>query len=106
MKRYKLAIMLLGVLSMLQAIGPKSTLEAQLTKSAAHSSSDVTNFAIPLDEALITIDGLCDDLANGKEKSSTCQTVITRSEFERLVDAVQPNMPSRGRREFAESYAD
>jgi hypothetical protein len=50
--------------------------------------------------------GLWDKSSDDEAKASSCQTVITRDQFERLIDAVQPNMPSRGRREFAESYAD
>jgi hypothetical protein len=56
-------------------------------------------------KAVITIYGLCDDSSGGKTGSS-CKTVITQKEFEDLIDAIQPTMPARTRRDFALRYAD
>jgi hypothetical protein len=43
---------------------------------------------------------------NSKAAASNCKTVITQAQFQRIIDAVEPNLPARGRREFAERYAD
>src|SRR5256885_15698955 len=60
---------------------------------------------IPPDGAVITIQGLCDNPPADKTKASDCKTVITRAEFEKLVDALAPNMAPPARRQLATSYA-
>jgi hypothetical protein len=83
------------------------------------------------DSAVITIKGLCDQPsgaaasssraaeqgvsaadANKKESvgssadltNSTCKTIVTKAQFEKLVDALNPQMPGPVRRQLAESY--
>jgi hypothetical protein len=56
------------------------------------------------DTPVITIKGLCDPSAP-KSPSLECRTEITRAQFEQILDAVQPNMPPRARRQFASRYA-
>ncbi len=54
--------------------------------------------------AVITIDGIC----NGKVPATPppdCKTVITRAQFEKLVDALDPKMPAPRRQQLAEVYA-
>ncbi|HSY66325.1 MAG TPA: peptidyl-prolyl cis-trans isomerase [Terriglobales bacterium] len=58
------------------------------------------------DAAVITIAGLCDHPPADKATADpNCKTVITRAEFERIMDAVQPNMPPPRRRQFAMRYS-
>ena len=108
MKQYKLVLLLLGICGF-SVTEPKLTFEAQVTTIVAiinrNSSYDPNTTITALDKPLITIAGLCDKSSND-EATSSCETVITRAQFEKLINAVQPNMPSRGRREFAERYAD
>jgi hypothetical protein len=54
---------------------------------------------------VITINGLCDNPPADKTSDPNCKTVITRAEFERILDSIQPNMPPRVRRQFATRYA-
>ena len=61
---------------------------------------------VPPDAAVITIKGLCASSAQEKAAVANCQTVITRSQFEAMLDAVQPNLPPRARRQFATRYAN
>jgi hypothetical protein len=82
------------------------------------------------DSPVITIEGICDypasaassggargqessavDLAkmesDGSSASSTtsaCKTIVTKAQFEKLVDALNPQMPATARRQLAESY--
>jgi hypothetical protein len=56
------------------------------------------------DAPVITIKGVCDQSV-AKAPALECRTVITRAEFEKVVEAVQPNMPARVRRQFATRYA-
>jgi PPIC-type PPIASE domain len=54
--------------------------------------------------AVITIDGLC----NGKvpeTPSADCKTVITRADFEKLVNAIDPQMPAPRRQQLADAYS-
>ena len=61
---------------------------------------------IPMDAAVLTITGLCDNSNADKTAPSKCATVITRADFEKLVAAIQPNMTAHARREFALNYAN
>ena len=69
------------------------------------------------DAAVITIKGLCEDRphatpggANKSTKPATpaakgaCETIITRAQFERLADSLQPNMAPQVKRQLANSY--
>jgi PPIC-type PPIASE domain len=58
------------------------------------------------DAPVVTVNGLCDTPSGSQIAVSDCKTVITQSQFETLIDAVQPNMPARARREFALRYAE
>src|SRR5580704_1946740 len=61
---------------------------------------------LPPDAPVITIEGLCDQPIGtaAKVASSNCRTVITREQFEKLTDALNPNMPPSTRRQFATAY--
>jgi len=105
MKNYS-SICMLVLLLLLQTASSRSKLGAQAATSVgtpAHVSKPIEGSS---DKPLITIDGLCDNSVKGKSEAASCKTVITRSQFERVMDAAQPNMPTRGRREFAENYID
>jgi PPIC-type PPIASE domain len=54
------------------------------------------------DEPVITLDGFCSDSA---PQGGACRTVITRAQFDRLVDALQPGMPLPLRLKVANAYA-
>jgi hypothetical protein len=57
------------------------------------------------DQPLITIAGLCDNPAD-KVAPSGCKTVITQGQFENVINALEPGMHTRARREFALQYAE
>ena len=50
------------------------------------------------DAAVITIKGVCEKSASA---ASDCKTVITRDQFEKIVSAVQPNMPKQVQKQMA-----
>ena len=54
--------------------------------------------------AVITIPGLCDTPAAGKSKGPNCKTVVTRAEFEQLVNAVAPTIAPAARKQLATQY--
>ena len=57
------------------------------------------------DTPAILIDGLCDNPPAG-QTDSNCRTAITRTQFEKVIAAVQPNMSAPVRREYALRYAN
>jgi len=66
----------------------------------------VETLTVAPDAAVITIAGLCENPRADKTSTANCKTVITRADFEKIIDAVQPNMKSRAQREFAQTYAN
>jgi hypothetical protein len=108
MTRYKAVCLLLGSIVSIQAVGSRSLLDAQTIAEPATRGqgpeSGTTN--VEPGKALITIEGLCDNSSDDKAVASNCKTIITRAQFEKVINAVQPNMPARTRREFALHYAD
>jgi hypothetical protein len=102
MTRYGLLCLLLGALAWGQAnTSPAPQKPAAPAPGAAAQAQD-TDANVAPDAPVITISGLCSTPAAG----SDCKTVITRAQFEKMVDAVQPNMPARMRRQFATRYAN
>jgi PPIC-type PPIASE domain len=55
---------------------------------------------------VITIQGFCRPKPAVKLPPGSCKTQITRAEFEKLTDLVQPDMPPALKRQFAEHYAN
>jgi len=54
------------------------------------------------DDAVITLKGFC---ADSTLQGDACKTVITRAQFDKLADALQPGMPPTVRRQLANRYA-
>lgn len=54
------------------------------------------------DDTVITVKGYCADTTL---QGDACKTVITRAQFDKLADALQPNMPPAVRRNLANAYA-
>jgi hypothetical protein len=79
---------------------PASAAPATISEAKAPEATPV-----PPDAPVITIQGMCDDPSAEKANSSDCKTVITRAEFEKLLDAVAPTMPPYARRQLATRYA-
>lgn len=56
------------------------------------------------DVPVITVQGLCERPATSSASTADCTTVITRTEFEKLVNTVQPNMPPAAKKQLATRY--
>ncbi len=114
MNRYALVCLLFGSLLWGQA-APSSAPPAQ--KVAPPTSNNMTPIQSPPaaqedaaskvapDAPVITIDGLCENPPADKTAGS-CSTVITREQFEKLLQSIQPNLPPRARRQFANRYVN
>jgi hypothetical protein len=106
MYRYCLVCLLLGVMAWGQAASPKPAPAGQQPPApTAPPPATPPPPQVSLDAAVITIIGMCDHPPADKTSIATCQTVITRAQFEKILDAVQPAMPARARRSFADRYA-
>jgi hypothetical protein len=79
---------------------PASSAPAQASTAASSDPSSVAP-----DAAVITIDGLCEKPGGSSATPADCKTVITRAEFEKVLNAVQPNMPAAAKKQFANRYA-
>ncbi len=64
----------------------------------------VPESSVAPDAPVITVQGLCERTGNGSATPADCKTVVTRAEFEKILNAVQPNMPAPQRKQFATQY--
>lgn len=76
---------------------PAQSAVAGTTPAAAPKPPEVA----PTDPVL-TLKGLCQDPA---KDAASCQTVMTREQFEKLANALQPNMAPPVKRQLANAYA-
>ena len=82
----------------------------QAAKPAAHSAPAKAATASPAaatigpNTPVITIPGMCDKPAAEKSKAAACKTVVTRAEFEQLVNAVAPAIDPASRKQLATQY--
>jgi len=111
MTQYGLVCLLLGAMAWGQAAGSTSTPSGQQPSAPASTAGNPTEnkeadaAKVAPDAAVITINGLCDNPPADKTADPNCKTVITRAEFEKIMESVQPNMPPRARRQLATRYA-
>jgi hypothetical protein len=86
---------------------PASTPTAQTSTAPAATPApgDAAAATVAPDAAVVTVNGACYNPPADGAADPNCKTVVTRAEFERLLDAIQPNMPPRVRRQFAMRYA-
>jgi hypothetical protein len=114
-----LVCLLLGSLAWTQAApgGPPPAQPAQAgaAKPAAPAPATDTAAAVPADAAVITVRGVCPAqpkpaAAKGtaakpatpaKAPAADCKTVITKAEFEKLADAVAPNVTPQLKKQLA-----
>jgi|HubBroStandDraft_2_1064218.scaffolds.fasta_scaffold00860_13 hypothetical protein len=111
MTRYGLVCLLLGAMAWAQAANPMSTPAAGQSGAPANGaanpaqSNEAEASKVAPDAPVITLNGVCANASPDKAADPNCKTVITRAEFEKILEAVQPNMPPRVRRQFATRYA-
>jgi len=112
--RQRWLFFVLGTLALSQAASTNATqasdkpvapASAAPKAKAQHQSQQAAKSNVEPDAPVITIDRLCDSPSADKVVISNCKTVITRAQFEKVIDA-GPSMPARARREFATRYAN
>jgi hypothetical protein len=88
---------------MLAGLACRQAAHATTPVTAAEASHAETPQAeLGPSDPVITLDGFC---ADSTQKGGTCRTVITRAQFDRLIDALQPGMPLPLRLKVANAYA-
>jgi parvulin-like peptidyl-prolyl isomerase len=75
---------------------------AKAEASAAAAPEKAPEVKVGPDDAVITLKGLCSDASLQGE---ACKTVITRAQFEKLADALQPKVPPANLQRLASLYA-
>lgn len=100
----KSCIWWLWVLGMSAAWG-QSSLSPTGKKSDLTARANVAD--VPMDAAVVTIKGFCSNQSSQPAKStdkSSCQTVITRAQFEQLASAIRPNVSASVKQQLASLY--
>src|SRR5882724_2961007 len=89
-----------------QAEKPSSPPAPPKAPTASHTAATKAPDGVPVprDAAVITIPSLCDKPPLDKSKPADCKTVVTRAEFEQLIDAVAPTIAPAARKQLATQY--
>lgn len=104
--RGAIVVMLFGVLVWGQVQGQQPGAAPNEPLALASAALEAKSAAsIPPDASVISIKGVCNG-SNSAASTSECSSIITRSEFESLVQFIQPNWSIAQRRQFASSYAE
>jgi hypothetical protein len=111
MTKRGLVCLLLGALAWGQAAKPASAPKASAEPSKATEMTKDSDEAegankseakVAATDPVITIANMCDKPG---ADSAECKTVVTRADFEHLVNTVAPNSPPAARRQIASKYA-
>jgi len=89
-----------------QAEKPSSPPAPPKAPTASHTAATKAPDGVPVPRhaAVITIPSLCDKPPWDKSKPADCKTVVTRAEFEQLIDAVAPTIAPAARKQLATQY--
>ena len=93
--RHFFAVILCCSMAFGQAASPAAPAQPTPPASAAQPAAQ-----LPPDAPVITIKGVCTP-----PSAADCSTVVTKADFEALVQAVQPQMPLKMQRQMASGYA-
>jgi len=100
-----MCFLLLNMLAWGQAEKPPARPAPPKAPTASTAATKAPGAAtVPRDAAVITIPGLCDKPPVDKSKAVDCKTLVTRAEFEQLIDAVAPTIAPAARKQLATQY--
>jgi hypothetical protein len=99
-----LVCLLLGSLAYGQAAQPATPPVAapKADQSASATTDKAPEVKVEPDDAVITLKAFC---ADATQQGDACKTVVTREQFDKLVEALQPGMSAPVRRNLATRYA-
>jgi len=115
--RFLARLILLGVLTCIGQQGLRQLGLAQSVASQAAQPSPATTPKGPAEadanidpaQPVITVRGLCRDGSQGARDAASCSKVITREDFERLLDSLSranQHIPDNARQTLARTYAE
>ncbi len=111
MYRLIFSVLLLSSFAFSQAAKPGSAGAPQTVNPAAEphttqpsNTLQVIPQDVPESGAVITLQGLCPG-TSGPTTGADCKTVITRADFEKLINTLNPDMPQNSRQMLAQQYA-
>ena len=79
--------------------------ESEEREEQEREAAPPTASTLPPDTPVITIHGVCDKNQSGTNGSAAdCKTIVTRDQFEKLADTLQPKMPPQVKRQLATQY--
>jgi parvulin-like peptidyl-prolyl isomerase len=104
MRSQYLVCLLLAGLAYGQAAQPATppAAGAKAEPSASAAPDKAPEVKVGPDDAVITLKGFC---ADATQQGDACKTVITRAQFEKLAEALQPGMSPAMRRQLATAYS-
>jgi hypothetical protein len=104
MRSQYLACLLLAGLAYGQAAPPTApaTAGAKADESASAAADKAPEVKVGPDDTVITLKSFCSD---STQQGDACKTAITRAQFEKVADALQPNMSPAVRRQAATFYS-
>src|ERR1700736_2958824 len=82
------------------AATPAAGAKAEQTAPAA--TDKAAEIKVGPDDTVITMEGVC---ADATQQGDACKTVITRAQFEKLAETLQPGMSPAIRRQLATAYS-
>lgn len=80
---------------------PATPPAAAAAKTAQATPAPALEKTVAPEDAVLTVKGVCADSKQGED----CKTTVTRAQFDRLAEGLQPNMPLAIRRNLANQYA-
>src|SRR6202171_4677126 len=75
---------------------------AKAEQSASAPAEKAPEIKVGPDDTVITLKGFC---ADATQQGDSCKTVITRAQFEKLAETLQPGMSPAIRRQLATAYS-
>src|SRR3979411_741493 len=75
---------------------------AKAEQSASAATDKAPEVKVGPDDTVITLKGFC---ADATQQGDACKTVITRAQFEKLAESLQPGMSPAIRRQLATAYS-
>jgi len=95
-----LVCLLLAGIAFAQAAPPAPTASTGATEQPAAAPAPATK--VGPNDTVLTVKGVC---ADSSKQGDDCKTVVTKEQFEKLTDALQPNMSPAIRRSLANNYS-
>src|SRR5271157_5326307 len=81
---------------------PPPAAGAKVEQNVSAAPEKAPEVKVGPDDTVITLKGFC---ADATQQGDACKTAITRAQFEKLAEALQPNMPPAIRRQLATAYS-